>query len=110
MARTRILRPYHFVDKNPIIDVMRSAVKEQGLIKKLDIVADLASLSRSTPKGWFDGEVRDPRHSSIMAVMLSLGYTNEWRKARSLDVEKELKVAREWLKRERSKTKKRKAA
>ena len=107
MAYTKILRPYHFIDKNPVIDVVRTAIEDEGLSKKLQIVADLASLSRSTIDGWLDGDIRDPRHSSIMAVMIGLGYKTEWVKGRRIDVERELEMARAWLKRERAKRKSR---
>lgn len=105
MARTRILRPYHFIDKNPVIDIISTAIQDEGLSKKLDIVADLASLSRTTPKSWIHGDVRDPRHSSIMAVMLGLGWENTWAKSRKLNLEKELEFARAWNKKERAKRK-----
>lgn len=102
---TKVLRPYNFIDKNPVIDVIRTAIQDAGLSKKLNIVADLASLSRTTPVGWLHGDIRDPRHSSIMAVMISLGYENTWNKSRKVNVEKELELARAWLKRERAKRK-----
>lgn len=103
MANTRVLRTYRFIDKNPVIDIIRTAIQDEGLIKKLQVVADLASLSRTTIPGWIHGDVRDPRHSSIMAVMTSLGYESEWKKGRKLDIDKELEFARAWLKRERAK-------
>ena len=105
MAYTRVLRTYRYIDKNPVIDEMKTIIQDEGLMKRLDIIADLASLSRTTPVGWFDGDVRDPRHSSIMAVMTSLGYEYKWNKSRKIDYEKEVMMARAWLKRERVKRK-----
>jgi hypothetical protein len=103
MADTRILRPYHFVDKNPVIDVIRTAIQDEGLINRLQVVADLASLSYATIDGWLNGDTRDPRHSSTMAVMISLGYENKgWVKGRKLNLEKELEFARAWLIKERA--------
>ncbi len=103
MTYTRVLRTYRFIDKNPVIDEMRTILKDEGLLDRLNVVADLASLSRATPDAWFNGNVRDPRHSSIMAVMTSLGYEQKWSKGRKLNVEAELELARAWLKRERAK-------
>lgn len=103
MANTRVLRTYRYIDKNPVIDIIRTAIQDEGLIKKLPIVADLASLSRTTVPNWIHGDVRDPRHSSIMAVMTSLGYEFEWKKGRKLDFDKELEFARAWNKREKEK-------
>jgi hypothetical protein len=95
------------VDKNPIIDVIRTVIQDEGLIDKLQIVADLSTLSYSTIDGWLNGDVRDPRHSSTMAVMLALGYKQSWSKERKINLEKELEFARAWLKRERAKRKSR---
>jgi len=53
MAYVRIYRTYRFIDKNPVIDIVRTAVQDEGLIKKLKIVANLASLSTATIDGWF---------------------------------------------------------
>ena len=105
MAYTRILRPYNFVDKDPVIDEMRTVVKDEGLIKRLGIVADLSSLSRTTIDNWFNGDTKRPQHASVMAVMLSLGYQQTWSKDRKINLEKELEFARAWLKRERVKRK-----
>ncbi len=103
MARVTVRRNYRFIDKNPVIDVMRTAVQDEGLMERLQVVADLAGLTIGTIRGWFDGDVRDPRHSSVMTTLIGLGYENKWAKARKLDVEKELEFARAWLKRERAK-------
>jgi hypothetical protein len=103
MAYTRILRPYNFVDKDPVIDEVRTVVTDEGLIKRLRIVADLASLSYSTIDGWFNGDTKRPQNASIMAVMLSLGYQRTWKKEFSIDLERDLEAAREWLKKERAK-------
>lgn len=121
MAYVRVLRTYRYVDKNPVIDKMRTIVQDEGLMKRLKIAADLAGLAKSTLDGWFHGDIRDPRHSSIMGLVTSLGYEQEFTKARKLNVEKELEFARAWNKREKlksrrkpkragAKTKKRKAA
>ena len=104
MAYTRTIRTYRYVDKNPVIDEMRTAVQDAGLMKKLNLVAVLAGLNYATPKNWFHGDVRDPRHSSTMAVMTSLGYKNQWVKANGKwDLDKEVAAARAWLKDERAK-------
>lgn len=103
MAYTRVLRPYNFIDKDPVIDEVRTVVQDEGLIKKLGIVADLSSLSKATIDSWFNGDTKRPQNASIMAVMISLGYQRTWKKERKVDVDRELELARAWLKRERAK-------
>jgi hypothetical protein len=103
MAVTRILRPYNFVDKDPVIDEVRTVITDEGLFKKLGTVADLSSLSRTTLDNWFHGDTKRPQYASVMAVMLSLGYDRKWIKSREINLDKELEFARAWLKRERVK-------
>lgn len=105
MAYTKILRPYHFIDKDPVIDEVRTVIQDEGLIKKLGIVADLSSLAYSTIDGWLNGDTKRPQNASIMAVMISLGYERRWEKSRKVNIDKELELARSWLKRERAKRK-----
>ena len=40
MARgfVRVYRTYNYVDKNPVIDKVRTLVQDEGLIKKLGVV------------------------------------------------------------------------
>lgn len=103
MAYVRVLRSYRFIDKDPVIDEMRTVVQDEGLIKKLKIVADLSSLSVGTIDSWFNGKTKRPQNASIMAVMTSLGYQRKWEKSRKFNLDDELKVARDWLKREKAK-------
>lgn len=110
MAYVKVNRNYRWTDKNPIIDVARTAVQDEGLMKRLKDAAELAGLSWATLDGWFNGEVRDPRHSSIMKLMIGLGYQNKWQKERKLNLEKELEFAIAWNKREREKAEKARAA
>ena len=97
MARIRVLRTYRFLDKDPVIDQMRTVLQDEGLFTRLRIAADIASLSRATLDNWFHGETRRPQFASIMSLMTSLGYENKWMKDRAIDVYIELKKARDWL-------------
>ena len=64
-------RPYNFIDKDPIIDVMRTAIQDQGL--SLDEVAELAEMSVATLWSWFHGKTKKPQYASIYNVCLALG-------------------------------------
>lgn len=105
MAYVRVLRTYRFMDKDPVIDEVRTIVQDEGLMKRLKDVADLSSLSLTTIDNWFNGVTKRPHNASIMAVMSSLGYKRTWEQERELNVDEELPLARAWLKRERAKAK-----
>lgn len=106
MANIRVLRTYRFVDKDPVIDQMRTVLSDEGLIERLGIAATLSSLSPSTLRNWFHGDTRRPQHASIMAVMTSVGYENKWVRSRRIDLESEVKAAKAWNAKNRSPKKK----
>ncbi|RXG91606.1 hypothetical protein EAS62_24310 [Bradyrhizobium zhanjiangense] len=85
------------VDKNPVIDKVRTLVQDEGLIKKLGIVHEISGVSTSTLDNWFNGTTRSPQHATIAAVVTSLGYREEFVKDHELDIEAERKAAAAWL-------------
>jgi hypothetical protein len=103
MANNRVYRTYRFIDKDPVIDEVRTIVQDEGLMKSLKIVSQLSGLSMTTLNKWFGGETRKPQNASVMAVITALGYERKFVKSRSLDVERELEFAVAWLKKERAK-------
>jgi hypothetical protein len=98
-----LLRTYRFVDKDPVIDELRTLVNDEGLSKKLSIVATLANLHPSTVKNMFHGATKRPMNSTVMGIVTSLGYERKWVKARKLNVEEEVVFAKQWNKREKEK-------
>jgi hypothetical protein len=105
MARgfLRVYRTYNYVDKNPVIDKVRTLIQDEGLIKKLPIVHEISGVSTSTLDNWFNGTTRSPQHATIAAVITSLGYQEEFVKKKDLDVEKEREVAAAWLEKQERK-------
>jgi hypothetical protein len=105
MARgfLRIYRTYNMVDKNPVIDKVRTLVQDEGLIKKLQIVHEISGVSTSTLDNWFNGTTRSPQHATIAAVVTSLGYREEFVKDKEIDIEAERKVAAAWLEKQEKK-------
>lgn len=99
MARgfLRTYRTYSYIDKNPVIDKVRTLVQDEGLIKKLGIVHEISGVSTSTLDNWFNGKTRSPQHATIAAVITSLGYQEEFVKKKDIDIEKERGVAAAWL-------------
>jgi hypothetical protein len=98
-----LLRTYRFVDKDPVIDELRTLVNDEGLSKKLSIVATLANLHPSTVKNMFHGATKKPQNATVMGIVTSLGYERQWVKKRKLNVEEEVVFAKQWNKREKEK-------
>ena len=105
MARgfLRVYRTYNYVDKNPVIDKVRTLVQDEGLIRKLGVVHELSGVSTSTLDNWFNGTTRNPQHATIAAVITSLGYQEEFVKKKDIDIEAERKVAAAWLEKQEKK-------
>lgn len=69
-----ILKPYAsymFRDKDPVIDIMRTMVKDAG-VKHSTIRAN-SGVSPATLRGWFHGKTRRPQFATVEAVARSLG-------------------------------------
>jgi hypothetical protein len=68
----RLYSSYNFVDKDPIIDKMRTMINREGL-KRSEISA-VSGISATTLHNWFDGKTKRPQYATVMAVIRSLGY------------------------------------
>jgi hypothetical protein len=100
MADLRILRTYRYIDKNPVIDVMRTALQDVGIgveKKRLRIAAEISGLSHSCLEGLFHGETRNPQHRTVYGLMSSIGFKETWVVEREIDIDKEREIARAWL-------------
>jgi hypothetical protein len=96
-----VYRTYNFIDKDPVIDEMRTLVKDEGLIKKLNIVHELSGVSVSTLNNWFAGETKAPQNRTVSAVATALGYERKWEKTKTINVERELAAAKRWAEQQR---------
>jgi transcriptional regulator with XRE-family HTH domain len=110
MAELRTYRTYRFIEKDPVIDKMRTLVQDEGLYKNLQAVHEISGVSAATLHNWFHGDTRQPRHSTIAAVASSLGYEEQFVKARDIDIETERKLGAAWLRREEVPEEKKKKA
>lgn len=75
MAKTKIspYKTYRFIDKDPVIDEVRTAVEDSGL-SYVEIGAKVGRKHiASTLHGWFQGGVRRPQHASVQAVLIACG-------------------------------------
>ena len=92
----RIYRTYQYLDKNPVVDRVRTIVQDEGLFTKLGIVHELSNVSKATLHGWFHGSTRNPQHHTVAAVVTALGYEEQFVKKKDLDIERERKRAADW--------------
>jgi transcriptional regulator with XRE-family HTH domain len=74
----KFYKSYSFVDKDPAIDIARTAIQDCGLTYRE--VSELSDVSETTLVSWFHGKTRSPRHATIMAVMQGIGYEQRWTK------------------------------
>ena len=66
-----LYRTYRFVDKDPVIDVLRTA-QQDAKVKPAKIAA-ASGVSTSTIHGWFHGKTRKPQFATVVAVARSIG-------------------------------------
>jgi hypothetical protein len=65
-------KSYNFVDKDPMIDEIRTIVERSGASYKW--VNAESGVSTQTITKWFDGGTRRPQAATMNAVLRSLGY------------------------------------
>lgn len=80
-ARTstmKFYKSYSFIDKDPVIDLLRTAINDVGM--ELPEVSERSDVSVSTLYNWFFGVTKRPQHATVMAVTRAIGY--DWRLVR----------------------------
>lgn len=65
-------KSYNFVDKDPIIDEIRTIYEKSGTNYKW--IHENSNVSTTTLSNWFSGKTKKPQAASINAVLRSLGY------------------------------------
>jgi transcriptional regulator with XRE-family HTH domain len=65
-------KSYSFIDKDPIIDEVRTIVQQSGSTYKQ--ISEDSGVSMQTLSAWFIGETRRPQAASLNAVARALGY------------------------------------
>src|SRR5688572_15265685 len=74
-AKRGFLRPYKsymFRKKDPVIDVVRTAVEDSN--KRLSAVTRESGVSYSTIYNWFNGKTRRPQFATVNAVARVVGH------------------------------------
>lgn len=93
-------RSYNFVNQDPIVDAVRTMVRDEGLREK-DVVS-LSFLSPGCVGNMLGGVTRSPRFTSIAALCSGMGYARiefgshgpHFVKTKDLDFERETLKAR----------------
>jgi predicted transcriptional regulator len=65
-------KSYSFVDKDPIIDEIRTIYQNSGVNYKW--IQDNSGVSDATIAKWFSGSTKKPQAATINAVLRCLGY------------------------------------
>lgn len=68
----KMYKTYMFRTKDPVIDLLRTAVKDSGM--KYGKIAKESGVSATTLHNWFHGATRRPQFASTQAVAIALGY------------------------------------
>lgn len=66
-----VLKTYRFKDKDPVIDQLRTALKDSGMSYRE--LADGSGVTVQTLYNWFDGSTKRPQFATAMAVARALG-------------------------------------
>ena len=72
MAKTYIYRTYRWIDKDPIIDAVKTVVDAEHL--KNSAVHAISGVATATLDNWFSGGTKRPQNSTLTAVTSALGY------------------------------------
>lgn len=67
-----LYRTYLFLDKDPVIDQMRTALDTSQM--SIPAIAEKSGLAESTLRNWFYGETLRPQFSSVQAFYRAIGW------------------------------------
>lgn len=67
----KLYKSYNFVDKDPVIDAIRTAVSDSGL--SYTKISDKSSVSAGTLGNWLNGKTRRPQFCTVWAVARACG-------------------------------------
>lgn len=89
----RLYRSYNFMDKDPVIDELRTIHQREGL--SYSQIGWLSGISSNTIHNWFEGKTRRPQNASIEAYARALGYRRKFEKTREVNYDREIAKAKE---------------
>jgi len=79
VRRLNLYRSYSFKDRDPVIDELRTIIKDEGA--KYSQVHEMSGVSITTLNNWFGpkGKTKRPQSATTEAVGRSLGYKRVWK-------------------------------
>jgi len=72
MARIFSYPTYNFLEKDPVIDTLRTQLTRKHITIK-DLAAT-SGVSQGTIRNWFYGETKRPSHATVKAVAVAIGF------------------------------------
>ena len=63
---------YSFVDKDPVIDVLRTMQRDSGMSNSE--IAEKSKVSATTIGNWFGGKTKRPQFATVAATAVAMGY------------------------------------
>ena len=65
-------KSYNFVDKDPMIDQVRTVITDSHMMYK--DIAEASGVTTQTIRGWLDGRTRKPQAATFNAVLRACGF------------------------------------
>jgi hypothetical protein len=90
-------RTYRFVDKNPVIDKVRTLLEDEGLMTDLNAAHEISGVGTATLRAWFFGDTKNPFHSTVAALTSSLGYEETFVRVNKINIKAERELGKQWL-------------
>lgn len=106
--KVNVYRNYRFLDKDPMIDALRTVVQSENHLNN-NRASAITGVSPTTFHGWFDGTTRKPQNATATQAAAALGYVRRdemardgqvhvgFVRVRDLDYEKEIEKQATWL-------------
>lgn len=93
----RLYRSYNNVTKDPAIDMLRTAMRDEGIGEKE--LATLSGVGNSTIQNWFGGVTKRPQHITLAAAAKAMGYDWTLHQAQKMNYAEEMPKAERWQER-----------
>jgi hypothetical protein len=74
----KVYGSYSFIDKDPIIDKVRTIVEDSG--RSYNYIESKSGVTSATLNNWFNGKTKRPQHCTVAAVARCLGYSLEFKR------------------------------
>jgi transcriptional regulator with XRE-family HTH domain len=96
----RMYRSYNNVEKDPAIDKLRTAMRDEGLGEKE--LSTLSGVGFTTVQKWFGGETKRPQHMTLAAAAAAMGLDWELKRTKKINYEQEMPKAERWWERKKA--------